>query len=187
MNFSLQSSPKTYTFDQDKCLRPEETWDRAMVALNRTFPTRKYIYKELYHSENTTIYNFTDGGIKSRGKGITRAQARASVIMEYIERFSWIFYSARRTPEYQKISYNELCKNKDISYLEPVFHVCYSKKKDSLSELIKTLPLLWIPAFSLSTNTPTFYPINWNSFYQGLMVLPRAILMKRLSCKGSAN
>jgi len=96
--YKLNSSIKNYKTDQDKVIHPNITYNNAIKALTKAFPQKKYTLKELPVTNNISNFDFTDEIINSHGKGATKEQAKASSIMEYIERFSWKSFKYSNAP-----------------------------------------------------------------------------------------
>ena len=164
-NFHLNSVIKRYTLDQDKYIHPIATYKNTLSTLKKAFPKKNFTLKEIKISKDVSTFDFGDGSINNHGKGATKHQAKASAIMEFTERFSWINFDYKNAPGYTKTSYRELRKIHDIDGIEKNFYIAYSSKKDKLFNLAKDAPLHWIQAYSLTKNKLTYYPVNWNNNY----------------------
>ena len=165
----LKDAFKTFTRDQDKILRPEETVKRFREKL-RTL--------NLDILENTVridtgrlgipVYFSTCGkdavsviGTKKQmGKGASPEQAEASAVMELAERFS--FFSFAGNPEnfffgtYRDIEENALG-------FEMIARSVHDESQDSdiLREVFENLPLKWTRGYNLSRNEEVLIPFDW--------------------------
>ena len=164
-SFHLDSVIKNYKVDQDKYIHPKATSRNTLRTLKKAFPEKDFNLKEIKIDEYISTFDFTDGFINQHGKGATKDQAKASAIMEFTERLSWVNFDYKNAPGYIQTSFNELRKNNDIENIEKCFFIHYSKKKEELCEIIKDIPLDWIQAYSLTKNKTTYYPINWTNNY----------------------
>lgn len=164
-SFHLDPVIKKYKVDQDKYIHPKATFRNTLRTLKRAFPEKNFNFKELRITEGISTFDFTDGFLNQHGKGATKDQAKASAIMEFAERLSWINFDYKNSPGYIKTSFNELRKNNDIDDIKKCFYIAYSQKKEKLYELVKDIPLDWIQAYSLTKNKSTYYPISWNNYY----------------------
>ena len=165
-SFQLNSVIKQYKVDQDKYIHPKATFINASRALKKAFPEKKLNLNEIKVTDDISVFDFGNKSINSHGKGATKDQAKASAIMEFAERFSWLNFDYKNASGYTNISFNNFKKTKDINNIEKCFCIAYSNKKEELCELIKDIPLHWVGAYSLTRNQPTFYPANWNTNYQ---------------------
>jgi len=109
-SFHLDSALKQYTYDQDKSLDPKMTYKKAFQALEKTFP-EKEISLKVINAKDFNIYDFGDGSLMSHGKGATQEQSKASAIMEFLERMSWLHFDYKNAPGHQKTSFNNLNQN----------------------------------------------------------------------------
>lgn len=164
-SFQLNSVIKNYKLDQDKYIHPKATYRNTLRTLKRAFPEKKFTLNEIKITKKISAYDFGDETFNNHGKGATKNQSKASAIMEYTERFSWINFDYKNSPCYKKISFTELRKNHDIDNIEKSFYIAYSHKKEKLGKLVKDIPLDWIHAYSLTKNKLTYYPVNWNNNY----------------------
>ncbi|OGI12317.1 MAG: hypothetical protein A2Y40_10625 [Candidatus Margulisbacteria bacterium GWF2_35_9] len=163
--YDLESSHKQYTHDQDKSLHPKLTYKNTLRLLEETYPDNNYVLSEFTHDDDIYIFNFSDGFYNQRGKGITSSQSKASAIMEYVERFSWLNFDYKRAANYTKESFNSLSTTHNIKNIAKCFNLYDSPYKDELMELIKAIPLDWVQGYSLTSNSLTHYPVNWNNTY----------------------
>ncbi len=93
MKIRLKRTPKRYFFDTHRALIPKETLERVEELKEEVGITRMEDITSL-DKLNIPIYSASRLGAKEgavsvhTGKGLTREQARVSVIMEAIERYS---------------------------------------------------------------------------------------------------
>jgi len=165
-SFQLNSVMKSYKYDQDKYIHPKATYANAFRILKKYFPEKPFNLKELRSSDIISAFEFGDGFLTSRGKGATIEQSKASGIMEYCERFSWLNFDYKNAPGYMLKSFNDLKNEVNLEGIDKVFYISYSKNKQKLYELAKDIPFHWVQGYSLTNNRYTLYPINWNNLYQ---------------------
>ncbi|MDA3855518.1 MAG: YcaO-like family protein [Candidatus Woesearchaeota archaeon] len=164
VDFKFDSIKKEYDLDQDKAIHPKETYEFVFNRLNKVYPQTEYKLTKLSEG-NFCVFSFGDEKQTAYGKGATLDQAKASAIMEYIERFSWINFNYKNNNSRQ-ISFEDLSKEINLDSIEPVLNIEYSKKKEELKKLIKKIPLDWIPSYNIIKEEPSYYPINYNNAYQ---------------------
>ena len=173
MNFhpiSLTSCHKTFTTDQDKARRPEETLANFYNRINK-LPIK--IVQEVRRIDNgrlgIPVYfsvcgddaQALTGTKKQMGKGASPAQAEASACMELAERFS--LFSLRHQSEnfltgdyeslkdYPLLSPEELLKSVGDQYLTG----------DQMRELLAGIPLQWAWATELASGQALLVPFSW--------------------------
>ncbi len=159
--YQLQSCPKGYKEDQDKCILPEETYNNTLNALTKTFPELNYKLTELSNNEFYSVYDFDDGLLGSHGKGATKYQSMASAIMEYAERKSWYEFDMGKAKGFIKASYNYLKDKTDMSSYEDIFKVHYFTEKEETEEILRDTDLFWVEAYNMTKNKPVLYPISY--------------------------
>jgi len=161
----IHSCLKHYTFGQDKALIPKET---VKTALNRLKQ------KELFSlSTISRIDEFDKIGIPaficeiesnlgigdSCGKGVSIEQAKASALMEAIERYSCEWFIKEREPFI--ISSYENLKENALDPLSLFLPLPSIYQTDEILEDLRKVPLPWIEAFSLTHNKPILFPLYW--------------------------
>lgn len=151
--FQLDDVYKTYTFDQDKSADPKESYLRAVDKLESAFTGECF---KLEHFADYPCYVFRYGGayVKTFGKGITKDQAKASAVMEYAERISWMTYEPA---DVVLDSYNNLLASYDLSAFLPLV-----QSFDYFADIKQ----YWIKSYNLTQNRETLYPILWSRFYE---------------------
>lgn len=159
--YKLQSCPKGYKEDQDKCILPEETYKNTFNALSKTFPELKYKLTELSSNEFYSVYDFDDGFLGSHGKGATKHQSMASAIMEYAERKSWYEFDMGKAKGFIKASYNYLKDKTDMSSYEDIFKVHYFTEKENTEKILRETDLYWVEAYNMTKNKPALYPVSY--------------------------
>ncbi len=163
--FNLKSTLKTYTYDQDKLIHPQITYAKTYRNVIKNIENTKLI--TLTEEKPVFSYDFSNGKITSHGKGVTSEQAKASAIMEFCERYSWLNFDYKNAPGYIVASFNELAEKEDISYIEPAFVFHNFEKSKEFEPHIKSIPTKWIDGFSLTTNKIVKYPLSWINYMHG--------------------
>ncbi|WP_035242323.1 YcaO-like family protein [Desulfobacter vibrioformis] len=116
----------------------------------------------------TCSMRFSADLFKSSGKGLSPAQCRASAVMEYVERYSWLHFNYRKAKGFIQASYNDL-KNTHPT-IHPDYFICnliHPKDPEYLTARISSLPMKWINAVSMKNGTPFLYPLNWHNYVLG--------------------
>lgn len=161
----INSSLKAYTFGQDKACNPKET---IKTVLNRLKQKRVFILRSILridHFDKIGIPAYicqidSNLGINdSCGKGVTLEQAKASALMEAIERYSCeCFIKEKRDSIID--NYDNLKENaiSPISLLSPLPSIYQT---DEILKDLKKTPLSWIKSFSLTHNKPILLPLHW--------------------------
>ncbi len=164
----LESSKKVYA---DKAKHPEDTLrlveERLKASglmlyqgLKRVDKGRLGIpvYMSLYDVEGRKI----TGKFKQMGKGATAELAKASALMELVERIS-IFQFLRNVPEKGLLSsFNELSE-KTMSF--EIFLSSVEDKEPELRdiaiEFLKSVPFYFVPAFWVKEKKEVLVPFHW--------------------------
>ncbi|MBF0119071.1 MAG: YcaO-like family protein [Desulfobacterales bacterium] len=108
---------------------------------------------------------FTCQEYQTSGKGLTHEQCKASAIMEFVERYSWLNFEYKTNSGYTVASFKEIVKDKhtvEPSYFLSNFFAL--ENKNQLIDKITSLPMKWIEGISLNNGKPFFYPINWHNY-----------------------
>ncbi len=162
----LAPSPKGYTLDQDKTRAPMETVIQALTALERLPELGGVSLSERALPVGRAFSVGTRSrGVDTSGKGLTREQACASALMEYVERHAWFNFDYRAYDGYVEASHAALA-----TAGEPVVEADYFLRNfvtvDDPAQLtaeIAAIPLKWIVATRLDDGGPLYYPINWHN------------------------
>lgn len=163
--YILKDCYKGYTESQDKVIPPKMTFNKAFYSLKKAFPNIEMNLIEQINKPGFYAYDFKAGGLNTHGKGATLDQAKASAIMEFTERYTWLNFDYKKAPGYIFTSFNELKKNYDLSDIEKLLHVPFTKDPIKFKEEIKKIPSHWIECFCITTNTFNYYPISFfNNF-----------------------
>ncbi len=165
----LKDAFKTFTLDQDKTLRPEETVTRFREKLKaldldiledtvRIDNGRLGI--PVYFSSCGKDAMAVIGTKKQMGKGGTPEQAEASAVMELAERFS--FFSFSKSPENFFVERYADLKEKAIPF-EMIARSVHdaSDELDISRKIFETLPLRWAPAYNLTRDEAVLVPFDW--------------------------
>jgi ribosomal protein S12 methylthiotransferase accessory factor len=168
----LQDCLKTYTTDQDKAIRPEDTVARFKERLEHL---DIQILKEVKRIDNGRLdipvffsvcgedAQALTGTKKQMGKGSSPIQAEASACMELAERFSFFAFKNNEdnfiTGDYQQM--------RDAGYpvLDPsrLLQSVHDTRHDVafLEELLQDIPMQWTWATSLTSGLDTLIPFSW--------------------------
>ncbi|MBU0664668.1 MAG: YcaO-like family protein [Proteobacteria bacterium] len=168
----LQDCLKTYTTDQDKAVRPEDTVARFKERLKHLDVE---ILKEVKRIDNGRLdipvffsvcgedAHALTGTKKQMGKGASPIQAEASACMELAERFSFFAFKNDEnnfiTGDYQQM--------RDAGYpvLDPsrLLQSVHDTRHDVnfLEELLQNIPMQWTWATSLTSGLDILIPFSW--------------------------
>ncbi|MBW1719897.1 MAG: YcaO-like family protein [Deltaproteobacteria bacterium] len=161
----IHSCLKHYTFGQDKAFIPKETVKTALNRLKQKELFSLSAISRIDELDKIGIPAFiceieSNLGIgDSCGKGVSIEQAKASALMEAIERYSCERFIKKRGP-FIISSYDDLKENAldPLSLLLPLPSIYQT---DEILKNLKKVPLPWIEAFSLTHNKPIFFPLHW--------------------------
>ncbi len=168
----LHDCLKTYTLDQDKAIRPEDTVARFQEKLKHLDVK---ILKEVSRIDNGRLdipvffsvcgegAEILTGTKKQMGKGATPIQAEASACMELAERFSFFAFKNDAenfiTGDYQQM------RDGGYPVLDPsrLLQSVHDSRHDVpfLEELLRDIPMQWTWATSLTTGRDTLIPFSW--------------------------
>ena len=169
VNVVLKDAFKTYTDDQDKILRPEETVRKIRAKLNEVDldildKTARIdngrldipVYFSLCGKDAREII----GTKKQMGKGGTPAQAEASAVMELCERFS--FFSFCKNPKnFFTATYHEVGKGAiPFSSVAASVHD-ESEDLEAAKKIFSDLSLKWTSAYNMTRKEEVVIPFNW--------------------------
>ncbi len=164
----LTDAYKTYTFDQDKILTPEETIARVRERLARL---DLEILKETLRIDSGRLdipVFISLLGVDARrvvptqkqmGKGATPVQSEASALMELVERFSFFSFVEEGPLQYHRP--RELPgPAMDFSYLAASL---FDKSADAAAagQIYQDWPLYFAPATNLTTGQAFYLPFHW--------------------------
>lgn len=156
-------SLKKYTYDQEKTVYPNLTWQTALNRLYTVYPKESYNFNIIKNTNEYSVVEFSDGSFTQKGKGHTVDQAKASAIMEYIERLC--IKNFKFPNGCFKESYSNLNDDYDVKELENCFNINFADNiKKTKKELINT-KITWVTAFSIMHKKQTLYPFNFNHYY----------------------
>jgi len=168
----LQDCFKTYTYDQDKAMSPEETVRRFQDRLKTV---NLDILKEIRRIDNgrldIPVYFSvcgkdaiaTIGNKKQMGKGSTPEQSRASACMELGERFS--FFSFKKDPaNFIFDTYENLqTAGQPVLPLERLLQSVHDEKTSPalLAKMLEGLKMQWVWATNLTRGGEVLVPFSW--------------------------
>jgi len=164
----LKSCKKGYTYDQDKVIRPEETVKRALERINgygvpliKSFYRIKNYFNIPQYRIDCTLFiqnhsmnkqNITKG---TNGKGAVEDQARASCIMEFVERFSVSMYDKWKKCWYNDFQGGEVLPAESIA---ATLNYDWNTDPDDLMEKLKSIPMSWAEAYNFTNGKSVYIP-----------------------------
>ena len=166
-SITLTSAPKQYTHDQDKVVEPTATVAKAMARLEQlgeegAAPT---IAVRAVPIAGAYSFGASTAALATSGKGLTPAQAQASAVMEFCERYSWLHFDYASRPDYRFTSYEALLQ-RGVRTVVPSYFLNnfadLSGKDAILAEIVRT-PLKWVAGTRLDDSQPFYYPLNWHN------------------------
>ena len=167
----LNDAHKTYTFDQDKILSPEDTVKRFKEKLKKV---NLDILKRTIRIDNgrldIPIYfsvcgqDASDiiGTKKQMGKGGTPSQSEASAVMELAERFS--FFSFVKNPEnFFTERFRNIKDKKTVIPFDMIAKSVHDESDDlpAARKIFENLPLKWTWAYNLTRKKEILVPFDW--------------------------
>lgn len=161
----IDSCLKNYTFGQDKVLIPKETVKTALSRLKQNELIRLSTILRIDKLDRIGIPAFICeiesnlGIVDSCGKGTSIDQAKASALMEAVERYSCEWFIKKKRP-FIVSSYDNLKGNAldPLSLLLPLPSVYQT---DDILKDLRKVSLPWVEAFSLTHNKPIIFPLHW--------------------------
>lgn len=170
---TLQDCFKTYTYDQDKAMSPEETVSKFQDRLKEV---KLDILKEIRRIDNgrldIPVYFsvcgkdalHTIGNKKQMGKGSTPEQSRASACMELGERFS--FFSFKQNPaNFVNGTYEDLqAAGQPVLPLKRLLQSVHDEQTspELLAEMLQGITMQWVWATNLSAGgEEVLVPFSW--------------------------
>ncbi len=164
----LKDSFKESGLSFDKVNDPEDTIDWAIKRLESlSRPVLKGIKRidkgrlgiPVYISEYDTNGALVTGTKKQMGKGVTKAQAKASALMELVERFSLFEFIKRQ--EFEVRSYSETPDFKlPIEHQLKAIHVKNIKTEER--NFLETFPHKWTEGLYVTENRKANIPLSWH-------------------------
>ena len=161
----IHSCLKHYTFGQDKAFIPKETVKTVLNRLKQkgAFSLSTILRIDEFDKIGIPVFickiesNLGIGD--SCGKGVSIEQAKASALMEAIERYSCEWFIKERRP-FIVSSYDNLKENalSPLSLLLPLPSIYQT---DEILKDLKKVPLPWTESFSLTDNKHVFFPLHW--------------------------
>lgn len=165
-NYTLVSNKKNYFYDQEKFIDPNKTYEKTLKKLQEVFPKKNFKLNKI-KSDDFHIFEFGDERLVAKGKGFTLEQSKASAIMEYVERLSWLEFDFLNRKEYLKISFNNLNKKENLDSLKPFFNNLLMRGDSvEFKENLFDVKLDWIKGYSLFKKELSYYPVGLNNMGQ---------------------
>lgn len=164
----LTDALKSYTFDQDKVLTPEQTITRVRESLGRL---DLEILKETLRIDSGRLdipIFISLLGVDARrvvptqkqmGKGATPVQSEASALMELVERFSFFSFLEEGPLKYARPR-DLTGPALDFSYLA---RSLFDSATDlaAAGQIYQDWPLFFTPATNLTTGQGVYLPFHW--------------------------
>ncbi len=168
----LKDCLKTFTTDQDKALRPEETLEKFYARVKTLdFVLLSEVKRidngrldiPVYFSVCSEAASRQTGTRKQMGKGAHPVQAEASACMELAERFS--FFSFKNTPENFMVGDYRAMRDQgypvmDISLLLRSVHD-QTTDVARLEALLEDIPMQWTWGTSMTRGEKVLIPFSW--------------------------
>ena len=169
---AFQDCFKTFTRDQDKAVKPEDTLERfyrqvAKLDINILSEVTRVDNGRLnipvYFSVCAEGASAMTGTKKQMGKGASPDQAKASACMELAERFSFFSFKNEAsnflTGDYQQM--REIGHPvMDLQLLLDSVHDT-STSVETLARLLESIPMQWAWATNVTTGDETLVPFSW--------------------------
>lgn len=163
----LKDTFKGYTLDQDKVISPDVTCFRVE---NRLKELNLKIFQRIERIDKGRLdipvfFSFygengqrITGKKTQMGKGATPAQARASALMELIERYS--YFSFKQSQDRFKVTTYEHITNPIP--LELIARSVHDEENlDRARQFLKQLPFRWAKAYNLTRDEEMWVPFDW--------------------------
>jgi ribosomal protein S12 methylthiotransferase accessory factor len=174
---NLKSSLKTYTYGQDKTIPPEQTISKATSKLTRAkMPILERIFRidkldrigiPAFICKSNEVIGRKLGLTDTFGKGVTAKQAKASALMEVIERYSCLSF-LRKKNSFLIAPYSQIeDKACVLSHLISSFDREAYKDDQTIVNDLAEIPMCWTKSFSLTRKKEVFHPIRWFSYIYG--------------------
>ncbi len=168
----FKSSPKGYFYSLERAFPPSVTIERALQKLLASEnPILEKIYRidhldrvgiPVYRAETTKEVSSKLGLKESFGKGLTADQAKASALMELVERYS-IYDFLERKEEFQIHSFSEaLNKTLPVEFLLAPLDEVFREKR--FIEELSRAEMLFTPVYDLCDEREILFPLYW--FYR---------------------
>ena len=167
----LNDAHKTYTFDQDKIVSPEDTVRRFRKKLKKV---NLDILKRTIRIDNGRVdipiyfsicgrdaYDII-GTKKQMGKGGTPSQSEASAVMELAERFS--FFSFVKNPDnFFTESFGNIKDKQTVIPFDMIAKSVHDASDDlpAARKIFENLPLKWTWAYNLTRKKEMLVPFDW--------------------------
>jgi len=163
----LRDALKEYTLDQDKVISPEIT---CLRVENRLKQLNLKILQKIERIDKGRLdipvffsYYGDDGqkitGKKTQmGKGATPAQAKASALMELVERYSYFSFKQNQD-RFKVTTYEHLANPIPLELIAKSVHD--EENLDRARQVLKQLPFRWTKAYNLTRNEEMWVPFDW--------------------------
>ena len=171
-HISLSSCPKGYTHDLDKAIAPEETVRRVRARLEAAqadilAETRRVdvgrlgipVYLSVCGADARRVMPTR----KQMGKGTSPAQARASALMELMERYAFFTFWERR-PCFREATWSEAeaAFGADLLPVEEILRSVHDQSDPAVARrLLNLRRWQFFPATRLTDGATVWVPLDW--------------------------
>jgi ribosomal protein S12 methylthiotransferase accessory factor len=167
----LNDAHKTYTFDQDKILSPQDTVRRFTEKLKKV---NLDILKRTVRIDNGRLdipiyfsicgqdaYDII-GTKKQMGKGGTPHQSEASAVMELAERFSFFSFVKNRN-NFLTEKFRNIQDKETVIPFDMIARSVHDESDDlpAARKIFENLPLKWTWAYNLTREKEILVPFDW--------------------------
>ncbi len=170
--FDLHPCIKRYTRDLDKAVPPEETVSRiqSLVTQNRQLleSTRRVDTGRLGIPVYMSICGPGAREVmptrKQMGKGASAAQAEASALMEFIERYSLFSFLTRKKTEGALLTWSQAQRTFQHSLIpikDLLLSVHEERPEQEAVQILDCVPWSFCAAFDLHTADSSILPLDW--------------------------
>lgn len=141
--------------------------ETAQIGLNQLKKLSTHVdfkIKQINHHDflNIPVFQFYTKLTSTTGKGLDGDLAKASAIMEFIERYSWKQYLHSNQ---EKIVYTTIDELNNIGFNEEYFTNnladSFVIKRNFFK--IKKIKMRWVKAYSISNDRFIWYPLSWHN------------------------
>ena len=177
---TLSSCIKKYTYDADKALYPKVTVDNAIRTLRQEGINFELSDITPYYPLKIPAYTCVQtnkqiegpmGGARSWGKGFTDEQAKASALMELIERRTGNQYCANKNnaQEESKTVFKswDAIEDDKISMDSIISYTTMKENNEEIKKTISRKNMTYTKFYSLTEKKWKFFPFGWHLYFNG--------------------
>ena len=177
---TLSSCIKKYTYDADKAIHPKVTVDNAIRSLKQEGINFELNDITSYYPLKIPAYTCVQtnkqiggpmGGARSWGKGFTDEQAKASALMELIERRTGNQYYANKNnaQEESKTVFKswDAIEDDKISIDSIINYTTAKENSENIKKTISRKNMTYTKFYSLTEKKWKFFPFGWHLYFNG--------------------